>query len=186
MYGFKFFTITFLAFINVIKIVHWKMFCILPRFHQMKSHLFDICGWWSKYLWCPILISNICRCVCVEPMSGQTKDYKFGISCFSAKHAVYTCMNSWIEPFNTYNSSIWIFSLFILLNWCQACFQSDTIVVSRRRSPYCLCWLYKKVHRVINGLKMQNSSSSYERIQNKQVTMLLSNQKARKRYTLIL
>jgi len=30
------------------------------------------------------------------------------------------------------------------------------------------------------------SSSSYERIKNKQVTVLLSNQKARKRYTLIL
>jgi len=30
------------------------------------------------------------------------------------------------------------------------------------------------------------SSSSYERIKNKQVTVLFSNQKARKRYTLIL
>jgi len=30
------------------------------------------------------------------------------------------------------------------------------------------------------------SSSSYERIKNKQVTVLLSNQKSRKRYTLII
>ena len=35
----------------------------------------------------------------------------------------------------------------------QACFQSDTIVVSLQRSSYCLCWLYKNVHRVINGSK---------------------------------
>ena len=98
---------------------------------------------------------------------------------------VYTCMNSWKEPFNTYNSSIWIFSLFLLLNWLQACFQSDTIVVSRW-SSYCLCWLYKKSSRVINGSNTQKSPSSYERIQNKQVTMLLCNQKARKRYTLTL
>ena len=33
---------------------------------------------------------------------------------------------------------------------------------------------------------MQKSSSSYERIQNKRMTMLLSNQKAREPYTLIL
>ena len=26
-----------------------------------------------------------------EPRSDQTKDYKIGISCFSAKHAVLTC-----------------------------------------------------------------------------------------------
>ena len=35
----------------------------------------------------------------------------------------------------------------------QACFQSDTIVVSCRQPPYCLYWLYKKVHRVMNGSK---------------------------------
>ena len=35
-------------------------------------------------------------------------------------------------------------------------------------------------------LVIQKSSSSYERIKNKYVTVLLSNQKARKRYTLIL
>jgi len=46
---------------------------------------------------------------------------------------------------------------------------------SRRLPTYCLCWLLCK-----------NSSSSYERIKNKQVTMLLSNQKSWKRYTLIL
>ena len=57
--------------------------------------------------------------------------------------------------FNTYNSSIWIFSQFWLLNWFHACFQSDIIVVSHRRPPYCLCWLYKKVHRAMNGLKTQ-------------------------------
>ena len=81
---------------------------------------------------------------------------------------IYTCMNSWKEPFNTYNSSIWISSLFWLLNWFQACFQMDTIVVSRQQPPYCLC---------------KKSSSSYERIKNKQVTELLSNQRVRKRYT---
>ena len=52
---------------------------------------------------------------------------------------VYTCMNYWTEPSNTYDSSMWIFSLFWLLNWFQACFQSDAIVVSRPRTPYCLC-----------------------------------------------
>ena len=89
---------------------------------------------------------------------------------------VYTCMNSWKEPFNTYNFSMRIFSLFwLLLNWFQACFQSDTIVVSRWWPPYCfMLVIYKK------------SSSSYERIISKQVTVLLSNQKARKQYTLIL
>jgi len=66
---------------------------------------------------------------------------------------IYTCMNSWKEAFNTYNSSIWIFSLFWLLNWFQVCFQSDTIVISRQQPPYCLCWLYKKVHQVMNGSK---------------------------------
>jgi hypothetical protein len=38
----------------------------------------------------------------------------------------------------------------------------------------------------MNGSKTQKSSSSYEQIKNKQVTVLLSNQKAPKRYTLIL
>jgi len=88
---------------------------------------------------------------------------------------VYTCMNSWKEPFDIYNLLMWIFSLFWSLNWSQACLQSDTIVVSRRWTPYCLCWLYKK-----------KRSSSYERIQNKQVTVLWSNQETRKRYTLII
>ena len=32
----------------------------------------------------------------------------------------------------------------------QAWFQSNTIVVSCRWSPYCLYWLYKKVHRVVS------------------------------------
>jgi hypothetical protein len=68
---------------------------------------------------------------------------------------VYTSMNSWKEPFNTYNFSMWIFSLFWLLNWFQACVQSDTIVVSLRLPPYCLCWLCKKGHRVMNGSKTQ-------------------------------
>jgi hypothetical protein len=35
-------------------------------------------------------------------------------------------------------------------------------------------------------LVIQKSSSSYERIKNKHVTVLLADQKARKRYTLIL
>ena len=33
-----------------------------------------------------VLASNAIDCV-FEPRSGQTKDYKIGISCFSAKHA---------------------------------------------------------------------------------------------------
>jgi hypothetical protein len=57
---------------------------------------------------------------------------------------VYTCMNSWKELFDIYIFSMWIFSLFWSLNWYQACFKSDTIVASRRWTPYCLCWLYKK------------------------------------------
>jgi len=38
-----------------------------------------------------------------------------------------------------------------------------SIIFSHQPPPYCLCWLNKK------------SSSSYERIKNKQVTVLLSN-----------
>jgi hypothetical protein len=112
---------------------------------------------------------------------------------------VYTCMNSWKEPFNPYNSSIWIFSLFWLLNWFQACFQLDTIVVScHRHSSHIVYACYtKNVHQVMNWSYTQKfielwtdhihkSSSSYEWIKNKQVTVLLSNQKARRQYTLIL
>jgi hypothetical protein len=85
---------------------------------------------------------------------------------FKCIGTVYTCINSWKEPFNIYNSSIWIVSLFLLLNWFQACFQSDTFVVSRWQSPYCLCWLYKQ------------SSSSYKRIKNaKQFIELWTNPK---------
>ena len=67
-------------------------------------------------------------------------------------NTVYTCMNSWKEPFNPYNSSIWIFSLFWLLNWFQACFQLDTIVVScRRHSSHIVYACYtKNVHQVMN------------------------------------
>ena len=110
------------------------------------------------------------------PMHSQSlhrrpSDIYSGYDCIST---IYTCMNSWKEPFNPYNSSIWIFSLFWLLSWFQACFQSDTFLVSRWQPPYCLCWLYKK------------SSLSYEWIKNKQVTVLLSIQKARKWCTCIL
>ena len=52
--------------------------------------------------------------------------------------------------------------------------------VSRRRLPYCLHWLHKKV------VPARKSTSSYERIKIKQVTVLLSKQRAGKRYTLIL
>ena len=38
----------------------------------------------------------------------------------------------------------------------------------------------------MNGSKTEKSSSSYEQIKNKHVTVLLYNQKARTRYTLIL
>ena len=108
---------------------------------------------------------------CNHKLNKCPKDVYVKFVSASAPGTVYTCMNSWKEPFNTYNSSIWISSLFWLLNWFQACFQMDTIVVSRQQPPYCLC---------------KKSSSSYERIKNKQVTVLLSNQKARKRYTLML
>jgi hypothetical protein len=87
---------------------------------------------------------------------------------------IYRCTNSWEKkPFNLYNSSRWIVSLFWLLNWFQACFQSDNIVVSHRRTPYCLHWLHK-------------CSSSNERIKTKRMTVLLFYQKARKRCILIL
>ena len=62
-------------------------------------------------------------------------------------------MNSWKELFDTFNSSMWIFPLFWLLNWFQVCFQSYTIVISRLRPPYCLYWLYRKVHEVIDLIK---------------------------------
>jgi hypothetical protein len=32
-----------------------------------------------------------------EPLSGQTKDYKIGICCFSAKHAPLRIMLGWLE-----------------------------------------------------------------------------------------
>ena len=48
---------------------------------------------------------------------------------------------------------------------CKYGFQSDTIVVSRRRSPYCLCWLYKK------------GSSSNEPIKHAKFIELWTNQK---------
>jgi hypothetical protein len=51
------------------------------------------------------------------------------------------------------------------------CGQSDTIVVSRRLPPYCLHSVLKKV------VPAGRSSSSYERIKNKQVNLLLSNHK---------
>jgi hypothetical protein len=76
-----------------------------------------------------------------------------------------SCMNSRKEPFITYNSSMWIFSLYWLLNWFQTCFQSDTIVVSRRRPPYCLCWSYNK------------RSTSYERIKNVKVHRVMNESK---------
>jgi len=50
----------------------------------------------------------------------------------------------------------------------------------RRRSPYCLCWLYKKRFIELWTDQKRKSSSSYEQIKNKQVTVLLSNQKAPK------
>jgi len=42
-----------------------------------------------------------------EPRSGQTKDYKIGISCFSAKHAVLKRKNKdWLAR-NQNNVSEW-------------------------------------------------------------------------------
>jgi hypothetical protein len=73
-------------------------------------------------------------------------------------------MKSWKESFNPYNSSIWIFYPFWLLNWFQACFQSDIIVAAHRRPPYCICWLYKKVHRVMNGSNYNMLGGTSERI----------------------
>ena len=49
----------------------------------------------------------------------------------------------------------------------------------------CLCWLYKKKFIELWTDQKRKSSSSYERIKNKQMTVLLYNQKARKWYTLI-
>ena len=97
MYGFKFFTRMFLAFINVIKIVHWKMFCILTKISPDEKSSFltfvvddpNIC---DVPFWSPIFAVVFC----VEPISGQTKDYKFGISCFSAKHAILKTKPGWL------------------------------------------------------------------------------------------
>ena len=60
--------------------------------------------------------------------------------------------------------------------WLHRFQANQYMFYSHRRPPYCLCWLSKK------------SSSSYERIKNKQANrwVLLSNQKAWKWYTLIL
>ena len=82
------------------------------------------------------------RCRCNHKLNKCQKDISSVCECIGI---IYTYMNSWKEPFTTYNSSKWIFSLFWLLNCFQACFQSDTIVVSRQQLlPYCLCWLYKE------------------------------------------
>ena len=85
---------------------------------------------------------------------------------------VYTCINSWKEPFNTYNSSTWIFSLFWLLNWF-----SGLLSIGHYRS-------FLSAAAILFILIRQKSSSSYERIKNKHETVLLSNQKAWKQYTL--
>ena len=97
---------------------------------------------------------------------------------------VYTFMNSWKEPFNTYNSSMWIFSLFWLLNWFSGLLSIGQyrsflsaaailfILVMQKRPPSYERIKTEKVHRVMN-----------ERIKTKHVTVLLSNQKARKRFT---
>ena len=72
--------------------------------------------------WTKMSEGNVCKvCECIDTVN--------------------TCMNSWKELFDIYIFSMWIFSLFWSLNWSQACFQSDTIVASRRWTPYCLCWL---------------------------------------------
>ena len=83
-------------------------------------------------------------------------------------------MNSWKEPFNTYDSSTWIISLIWLVNWF-----SGLLSIGHYRS-------FLSAAAILFILVMQKSSSSYERIKNKHVTVLLSNQKARKRHTLIL
>ena len=41
-----------------------------------------------------------------EPRSGQTKDYKIGICCFSAKHAVWRKSKDWLAR-NQDNVSEW-------------------------------------------------------------------------------
>jgi hypothetical protein len=59
-------------------------------------------------------------------------------------------MNFWKEPFNTYYSSIWIFSLFLLLSLLS--------IGHYRSFPSAVAILFKLV--------IQKSSSSYKRIKN--------------------
>jgi hypothetical protein len=74
-------------------------------------------------------------------------------------------MNSWKEPFNTYNSLIWIFSIFWLLNWLNL-----HSIVHYRSFPSAATVLFMQV--------IQKSASSYERIKTaKRFIELWTNQK---------
>ena len=122
------------------------------------------------------------------PMQSHTEKMSEGCLCKVCEGigTDYTCMNSWKEPFNPYNSSIWIFSLFrffkqisglLSIEHYRSLPSADAILV--------FLVIQKKFIELWTNLK-RKSSLSYERIKNKQMTVFLSNQKARKRYTLIL
>jgi hypothetical protein len=104
---------------------------------------------------------------CVNGADAITKWINVGRLCKVCECivTVYTCMNSWKEPFNTYNSSTWIFSLFWLLNWF-----SGLLSIGHYRS-------FLSAAAILFIPVIQKSSSSYERIKNEKVHRVMNQSK---------
>ena len=86
----------FLEIFVVCKTTHRYFF--ISIFHMVKKRLGGVMG--------SVLASSAVDCG-FKPRSGQTKDYKIGVFCFSAKHAALTRKNKdWLAR-NQDNVSEW-------------------------------------------------------------------------------
>jgi len=64
-----------------------RSLCLLFRLARVAKTVFSV---WNKSHIGGVIVSVLVSCVVdrgFEPRAGQTKDYKIGICCFSAKHA---------------------------------------------------------------------------------------------------